>query len=519
MFLTICRAVGVSLLGAGSIALLSALPAGAAPPMYVAVPLGSLGGVQSEGHAINQAGHATGLAFVHGDAAYHAFLTTSSGMADLGSPTGGSSTGTGINAHDDVVLNSSITIPPQPFGFPLVEWYAFRYSNGVTEPLDDGVQAMVTGINDAGVVVWDNASGSFRGSAAPFTALQGIAETGGINATAAVAGAIPSDDPADGTHAATLDAAGNLRDLGTIGNESSVAVAINDRGDATGFAYARDPATGIEHTRALLYSAGQITDLGSLDSAYVDTRGEGINNAGVVVGTATDPMTIQNRGFIYADGRMYDLNARVISGLGNSILWDAAGINDAGQIIATACGSIGTCQAFRLDPVTSIPPAPQPVAMIEYYEPTFDHYFMTSLPVEIKALDEGKFPGWQRTGQSFEVYPTLTIGADSVCRFFNADLVPSSHFYSADPNECLFTENHPGWTWQLEGIVAYIAVPDDAGQCPASTNSVYRLYNDGKGGAPNHRYTTSTTIRATMMAQGWIPEGYGDGVVMCAPSS
>lgn len=146
--------------------------------------------------------------------------------------------------------------------------------------------------------------------------------------------------------------------------------------------------------------------------------------------------------------------------------------------------------------------------MIEYYEAAFDHYFMTSLPNEIEALDAGTLPGWTRTGRSFTVYPSATLGAERVCRFFNDQIVPSSHFYSADPNECLFTQNQAGWTWQLEGIVAYIVVPDLAGNCTAATVPVYRLYNNAKGGAPNHRYTTSATVRAQMLAQGGVAEGW-----------
>ena len=56
------------------------------------------------------------------------------------------------------------------------------------------------------------------------------------------------------------------------------------------------------------------------------------------------------------------------------------------------------------------------------------------------------------------------------------------------------------------------------GSCPDNTLAVYRLYNNGQGGAPNHRYTTDVTIRMQMIAQGWIPEGYGPlGVIMCSP--
>ncbi len=47
---------------------------------------------------------------------------------------------------------------------------------------------------------------------------------------------------------------------------------------------------------------------------------------------------------------------------------------------------------------------------------------------------------------------------------------------------------------------------------------LYRLYNDGKSGAPNHRYTIHTSVRATMIAAGWLPEGMGpNGVFACVP--
>ena len=47
---------------------------------------------------------------------------------------------------------------------------------------------------------------------------------------------------------------------------------------------------------------------------------------------------------------------------------------------------------------------------------------------------------------------------------------------------------------------------------------VYRLYDDNRGGVPNHRYTTDLTVRAQMIAQGWMPEGVGPNAVeMCSP--
>ena len=72
--------------------------------------------------------------------------------------------------------------------------------------------------------------------------------------------------------------------------------------------------------------------------------------------------------------------------------------------------------------------------------------------------------------------------------------------------------------WQLEGNVMNVPVPDRAGNCAVGTQPVYRLYNNGQGGAPNHRYTKSLATRSQMLAQGWISEGYGsEGVFMCSP--
>ena len=64
-----------------------------------------------------------------------------------------------------------------------------------------------------------------------------------------------------------------------------------------------------------------------------------------------------------------------------------------------------------------------------------------------------------------------------------------------------------------------VPMPDPAGNCPAGTRPVYRLYNNGQGAAPNHRFTTDLGTRAAMiLVKGWIPEGYGVGVSMCSPT-
>ena len=47
---------------------------------------------------------------------------------------------------------------------------------------------------------------------------------------------------------------------------------------------------------------------------------------------------------------------------------------------------------------------------------------------------------------------------------------------------------------------------------------LYRLYNNGMGGAHNHRYTTSRATFNTMLSAGWLFEGEAmTQVFACVP--
>ncbi len=157
-----------------------------------------------------------------------------------------------------------------------------------------------------------------------------------------------------------------------------------------------------------------------------------------------------------------------------------------------------------------------PPTAVEYHHAEWDHYFVTASADEIGKLDAGVFAGWARTGQSFAVYPLGTAGAADVCRFFSTSFAPrSSHFYTASAGECAAVKQNPDW--QFEATVFAVGVPDAAGACAPGTQPLYRLYNDGQGGAPNHRYTTSAATRAAMLDRKWVPEGVGAGVIGCVP--
>jgi photosystem II stability/assembly factor-like uncharacterized protein len=199
------------------------------------------------------------------------------------------------------------------------------------------------------------------------------------------------------------------------------------------------------------------------------------------------------------------------SGLTNLHVWSLS-IDQTGSLLraATAAG-LFEYQVFEPSPSGTVP-------VIEYFYAAFDHYFITSIPDEISALDNGAYPGWVRTGLQFNAYAAPNEHSAPVCRFFSVAFAPkSSHFYTPFAAECAIRQADPAWT--LESSDAFdIALPAADGSCAAGLTPVYRFYNNGQGGAPSHRYTTDVTVRAQMIAQGWVAEGLGPNAVeMCSP--
>ena len=161
-------------------------------------------------------------------------------------------------------------------------------------------------------------------------------------------------------------------------------------------------------------------------------------------------------------------------------------------------------------------------AVVEYYEPDLDNYFITADPVEQAAVDSGAVGHWQRTGNTF-----ATGGPNQVCRFYGNSNInaatgamygPNSHFYTADLTECAglkaqYTPNAKSWKFESNDFLTTPAV--DAA-CSAGLVPVYRAYNNGnaKGIDSNHRIVARFTAYQQMVAAGWI----GEGIVMCAPA-
>jgi len=161
------------------------------------------------------------------------------------------------------------------------------------------------------------------------------------------------------------------------------------------------------------------------------------------------------------------------------------------------------------------------VAVVEFYNATLDHYFITAGANEINLLDTGVLKGWERTGLRFLGYASPARAPEPVnpvCRFYMRPEAGDSHFYSGAPDECAEVMRKFDASWIYESpSVFYMPMPDTrSGACPAGTQPVWRFLNVAR---TNHRYTTEVAVRDELRATpGWVPEGYGDdAVVMCSP--
>ena len=167
-------------------------------------------------------------------------------------------------------------------------------------------------------------------------------------------------------------------------------------------------------------------------------------------------------------------------------------------------------------PVLGLPPPAPTVDVVEFYNASLNHYFITFIAAEIANLDAGLTPTrWTRTGLTFKAYPTTQPGTSQVCRYYIPPTDGNSHFFGRDPAECnSAAQAHPEFVLE-DPHYMYLFVPT-AGVCPSGTTPIYRLYNNKPDA--NHRYVTDARVRDQMIAQGWIAEGDGaDRVVMCAP--
>ena len=197
---------------------------------------------------------------------------------------------------------------------------------------------------------------------------------------------------------------------------------------------------------------------------------------------------------------------------------------DAGSYTITtttrsiAAGIETRCPASRSDLVIARTPAPVVfVDVIEYYDTVGRRHFMTADAREIADLDASP-TRWVRTGGGFKAYALYESDnrAEAVCRYERAGgTVRDGYMLSATYRECAALAANGAWRYDSRAFD--IVHPDTlSGACPAGTRAVYRVWDLGSG---DHRWTTDAVLRASLVAHGWVSEGYGSlGVAMCAPT-
>ena len=155
---------------------------------------------------------------------------------------------------------------------------------------------------------------------------------------------------------------------------------------------------------------------------------------------------------------------------------------------------------------------------IEFYHAGLDHYFIAATPQDIHDLDTGVQPGWSRTGYSFFVWADAGGNSVPVCRYYIPPGYGDSHFFSASAHECGIAPTMFPWIVKESDAEFYVALPNPStGACASNQVPLYRLWN-GRADS-NHRYTTWASVKALMIANGYVAEGYGpDQVAMCTPA-
>ncbi len=272
--------------------------------------LGTLGGDQSEAHALNDAGQVTGNADTKDkdkrhDFVRHAFLWQNGKMSELGTSKADTSDGLAINGAGQVVGRISR-------GWLGLSRACFWLGGKVNTLEDSGAgSSEAGGINSQGQMV-----GTFREPGRPFKDLQ-----------------------ADGIYYcdhAVLWGRPKALELGLPGTEISQANAINDGGEVAGTAsFSPYP---ILH--ACVWQRGKMTDLGQL--AGQDTVVYAINGTGLMVG-GTNSNDLEENGkdrgdadqpqyaFCCSGKRIINLNS-LIEPTSGWTLTDAHSISDTGYV-------------------------------------------------------------------------------------------------------------------------------------------------------------------------------------------
>jgi probable HAF family extracellular repeat protein len=332
--------------------------ASAAPPSYTAIALGTIPGYSYEcdPQAINNEGQVVGYCESNSGTGQfsHAFLYANGGMTDLGTLGGAGSDALGINNLGQAVGWAQTTSGAS---------HAFLWTGGTMTDigsLPGATEMVATAINNSGQICGYAIVGGHvhafldsGGQLSDLGVLPGPGMTSSATALNNNGQVVGYSYSGTNTRDAVLWSGGPITDLGNLGFPSSAAEAINDEGQIVGYLVTNSNA-GETITDAFLDIGGTMEDLGNLPGGR-DSDAVGINNNGVIVGTAVNGQADAD-GFVYSDSVMTDLQTLMPQGW---YIWSVEGINDCGQIIGYGKDPIGTT-AFLLTPV----PEPSTITLL-----------------------------------------------------------------------------------------------------------------------------------------------------------
>jgi probable HAF family extracellular repeat protein len=301
--------------------------------MYSITVLGTMGGNQSHGAALNNRGQVVGYAQNAAQGMDHPFVWDQhNGMQDLGSLGGTVGFANAINNPGQVVGASDTT-----GGGSTLHAFVWDRKNGMKDM--NLPRFGPVGINDAGQIVGNNTYGTVL-VYSPGIGTQYMGGLGGplgtwayaINNSGQVVG--NSSTTSGDYHAFLWDPTTGILDLGILGGfENSTAVDVNDKGQVVG--YLNGPGDTV--SRAFIWDTKSgMQDLGALGVGFTIARA--VNNKGQVVGYFS-PQNWQTGAFIWDPIHgMKDLNTLTDHSV---ILEDAIDINDRGEIVAEGWTSNG----------------------------------------------------------------------------------------------------------------------------------------------------------------------------------
>jgi hypothetical protein len=183
--------------------------------------------------------------------------------------------------------------------------------------------------------------------------------------------------------------------------------------------------------------------------------------------------------------------------------------NDGYYEIALAANGVASNAAAPTGPTVDV---------VEYYNASLDHYFITWIAAEMANLDAGMTPTkWTRTGRTFKAFAAAQATTSQVCRFYIPPDRGNSHFFGRSTAECVASQQAQPELILEDPAYMHVVLPA-AGACPAGMQPIYRVFNNRTDA--NHRYMIDAALRDAMVAKGWVAEGDGpDRVVMCVPTA